>query len=253
MQQGELDKETVKNDPDVKGIDEKTFEDFWEYIEARIFGGDKPGSLMRPYSGQLLVRELFLDAQVEHRAASMPKLMILNFLFVFTATIATNIAKHYCTSIMMEQTFAETLPSGFWTYQICCFMINTMMMMTCVMFVIAASTNQKRQNYMMIQLTKCLEVDMQKKTETSVLLPLVNYMHPPSLLTWMNVRDLVLDTGQRFVIRLQMYNVIFIGVFALMVTFLVAVGMKFIDYRIMDTFQWIEFAVLTLAMSYFAM
>jgi len=106
---------------------------------------------------------------------------------------------------------------------------------------------------MMVQLTKCLEVDMQKKTDTSVLLPLFNYMHPSSLLSWMNVRDLVLDTGQRFVIRLQMYNVIFIGVFALMLTFMIAVGSKFIDYTVMDGFQWIEYSVFTVAMGFFAM
>jgi len=69
------------------------------------------------------------------------KLMNVVMMLVFLSTFGVSIAKTYYTSYTMEQTFNEVLPSGFWVYHGCCFMINTILVMMDVIFVVSAGIN----------------------------------------------------------------------------------------------------------------
>jgi len=75
-------------------------------------------------------------------------------------------------------------------------------------------------------------------------------MHPPSLLTWLGVRDLCLDTGQRFNIRLQLYNSNFLALLLGMLALIAAVFLKIVEHTIMNPYQWVSFGFLTCYMSY---
>jgi hypothetical protein len=61
----------------------------------------------------------------------------------------------------------------------------------------------KRRDYVSNLLTQFLEVDINRKTGIAVRMLSVNFMHPPSLLTWLEMRRMVFDVGKRFYIRIQ--------------------------------------------------
>ena len=59
------------------------------------------------------------------------------------------------------------------------------------------------------QLTRSLEVDLQRKDELSLKLPQLNYMCPKSMLAWLHIRTLIQSTGLRFLKRQHLYMVFF--------------------------------------------
>jgi len=60
-----------------------------------------------------------------------------------------------------------------------------------------------RRDYVSNLLTQVLEVDINRKTGIAVRMLSINFMHPPSLLTWLEMRRMVFDVGKRFYIRIQ--------------------------------------------------
>jgi len=48
-----------------------------------------------------------------------------------------------------------------------------------------------------------LEVDVNRKTGVGARMLSINFMHAPSLLTWLEMRRMVFDIGKRFQIRIQ--------------------------------------------------
>jgi hypothetical protein len=49
-----------------------------------------------------------------------------------------------------------------------------------------------------------LEIDINRKTGVGVRMLSINFMHPPSLLTWLEMRRMIFDVGKRFFLRMQM-------------------------------------------------
>jgi len=63
---------------------------------------------------------------------------------------------------------------------------------------------------------------------------MVNYMHPPSMLSWLNVRKICQNVGHRFQIRMQIYAIIFLNVMVLLFMFILSVSFGFIRPDILD-------------------
>jgi hypothetical protein len=57
-------------------------------------------------------------------------------------------------------------------------------------------------NYVSKLLTEMLEVDINRKTGVGVRMLSLNFLHPSSLLTWLEMRRMVFDVGKRFHIRI---------------------------------------------------
>ena len=57
----------------------------------------------------------------------------------------------------------------------------------------------------------------------------INFMHPPSLLTWLEMRRMVFDVGKRFSIRIQGDLVCFIITVGGQILFLIAVSLGYVD------------------------
>ena len=53
-------------------------------------------------------------------------------------------------------------------------------------------------NFVADLLTQMLEVDVNRKTGQGVRMLSINFMHEPSLLTWLEMRKMVFDVGKRF-------------------------------------------------------
>jgi len=54
-------------------------------------------------------------------------------------------------------------------------------------------------------LSEALEINFQSKNGENIRLPSINFIDPKSMTAWMEARKLVLDTGSRFINRLQYY------------------------------------------------
>lgn len=67
-----------------------------------------------------------------------------------------------------------------------------------------------------------------------------------SLLTWLEARKLVLETGNRFQIRIQYYVTFFLVLMCAMLLLYFAVFSAFVSYTVMTFEQWISFTSLTL-------
>jgi len=73
-----------------------------------------------------------------------------------------------------------------------------------------------------------LEVDNNKKTGQSLRMLSINFMHPPSLLTWFEMRRMGNDIGKRFKIRIEGDVTCFISVILLLMGFLLLRGLGYI-------------------------
>ena len=73
-----------------------------------------------------------------------------------------------------------------------------------------------------------LEVDVNRKTGVGIRMLSVNFMHPPSLLTWLEMRRMVFDVGKRFHIRFQGDIVCFILMVSGTLGFMIAVSLGYV-------------------------
>lgn len=60
----------------------------------------------------------------------------------------------------------------------------------------------QRRNFVCDLLTQMLEVDLNRRSSLSVRMLSVNFCHPPSMLTWLEMRRMTLDIGKRFYFRI---------------------------------------------------
>jgi len=58
----------------------------------------------------------------------------------------------------------------------------------------------------MRQVTYSLECNQYRKNYGSILNPLFNFMDSTTLLTWLDLRSIVLDVGQKYTVRLYLYT-----------------------------------------------
>jgi len=86
-----------------------------------------------------------------------------------------------------------------------------------------------------------LEVDINRKTGVGVRMLSLNFMHPPSLLTWLEMRRMVFDVGKRFHIRIQGCLVCFILLIVSQILFPFAAMMGYINMEPLVMFwHWIS-------------
>ena len=77
-------------------------------------------------------------------------------------------------------------------------------------------------------LTQMLEVDINRKTGVGVRMLSINFMHPASLLTWLELRRMVFDVGKRFRIRMLGNMVCFIITVGGQMFFLISVSLGYL-------------------------
>ena len=80
-------------------------------------------------------------------------------------------------------------------------------------------------------LTMMLEVDLNKKDGVGARMLTINFMHPQSLYTWLEMRRMVFDVGLRFNIRMQGDLVCFIITVGVQIIFLIATTLGYVDPR----------------------
>ena len=85
----------------------------------------------------------------------------------------------------------------------------------------------------MATLSSSLELDFFKKDARTVRLPTINFLDPETLLSWIEARKIILDTGARFQIRIQIYISFFMVMIAIMSCMILAMAGGLIRQEIM--------------------
>merc|ERR1712113_104913 len=76
-------------------------------------------------------------------------------------------------------------------------------------------------------------------------MPVLNFMDTRSLLTWLETRKLILEMGERFQVRIQLYTSYYILVCAASLLFIFAVMSGIVESDILTIEQWISFKIYT--------
>ena len=102
----------------------------------------------------------------------------------------------------------------YWGYMIVTSMVLFPIVLFNYLFVSMATVDFRRRNYVSNLLTGMLEVDINRKKSVEARMLSINFMDPPSLLTWLELRRLVQQVGLRFYLRIQgniLIYMIFLG------------------------------------------
>ena len=89
-------------------------------------------------------------------------------------------------------------PPRFWAFNICCFMVTFILAGMNGLFLWFAFWDSNRRIYLMRTISNSLELDLYTKDKVTVRMPTLNFLDTESLLTWLEARKLVLETGNRF-------------------------------------------------------
>jgi len=97
-----------------------------------------------------------------------------------------------------------------------------------------------RCNFITRLLTDFLEVDLGRKSSNAVLLTAANFMHPPTLCTWLDLRRMTFDVGRRFTVRIRSAFYVMICVMIVEGFFLFSKAFGYIEIKsIFNFYHWI--------------
>lgn len=122
------------------------------------------------------------------------------------------------------------------------------MLFTCVItnlmntsFKYYAFWDANRRIVLMRYLSNSIELDFERKDRTTVRFPTLNFIDRRSLLTWLQARKIILDTGRRFSLRIEYFFSYFIVMVSVALMFLFAVASTMIDSDVLNKAQWVQF------------
>ena len=134
-----------------------------------------------------------------------------------------------------------------WTFHILAVLCGAIISFPNVIFLLFAYNETRRRNEMMATLSSSLELDFFKKDARTVRLPTINFLDPETLLSWIEARKIILDTGARFQIRIQIYISFFMVMIAIMSCMILAMAGGLIRQEIMTDQAWIFLTIYTLS------
>ena len=152
--------------------------------------------------GTLWLREAFMQAEYHLSDFKMPFFMAVSMmisLVIFGCVCLANI-----TTVGAESwnEWINGLPKHFWLYNGLLLMAFFMVSMVNLTFLYAASKDFQRRSYVNSLLGEMLEVDANRRSSVGIRMLAINFCHPISLLTWLEMRRMSLDIGKRFFLRI---------------------------------------------------
>ena len=121
--------------------------------------------------------------------------MIVSGGYLITAIVLDHKGEDWGMKMMDRDTDRSTL---WWTYNILSFMLIFFLTQMNFKFLFYAFWDGNRKLYLIKQASAALELDFYRKDQISVRMPVLNFMDRKSLLTWLETRKLILETGSRF-------------------------------------------------------
>jgi hypothetical protein len=91
---------------------------------------------------------------------------------------------------------------NYWIYSWLCFGLNLIYTFINLAFMNIAVIDASRKNMMMERMSQVLDLSFHAKDEITIRLPVFNLVDPESIVTWIELRKLILQTGSRFQVRI---------------------------------------------------
>ena len=193
-----FDKETIKKNNNNKKPEE--FDMDHEFLTSLFFSDGNYDPHIE-LSGKLWLRDLFMKAQTN--ILQLSRLLYSIFLILITGSylISTIIFDIFYTEWNGELRETEK-PPFYWWFNMSCFLGTFHMVTANSIFLWFSFWDANRRIWLMRQVTGSLELSFHTKDKTAIRMPTVNFMDTQSLLSWLETRKLVLDTGERFQVRI---------------------------------------------------
>lgn len=86
----------------------------------------------------------------------------------------------------------------YWTYGMSCLFLSTIYYNLVFIFMFMSIIDSEKRLKMMEYMTEVIDERFMHKDEVSIQLPVFNMVDPRSIITWIELRKLVLHTGNRF-------------------------------------------------------
>lgn len=121
-------------------------------------------------------------------------IMMLSLLLASSPMVANWVSTHF----KLEANYNPMMHENYWKYQGVCFMLNLIYFMMNFLFLWVAMIDASKRNLMMLRMSQALEYQFQFKDEITIRLPIFNFIDPQSIVTWIEIRRLIVETGERF-------------------------------------------------------
>ena len=157
-------------------------------------------------SGRLFMRELFLNSQMNCAQINLPRILMWAMLLSTVQWWGGHINKFF-----FEPEYEAFENPNYWAHHGPMMMFCLILNMANVAFLNFAQIEADKKNMMMKRLSQVIDLYFHSKDSVTIRLPVINIVDPTSIMTWMEIRRLVIHTGSRFQIRIQIYTSMYIA------------------------------------------
>jgi hypothetical protein len=97
-----------------------------------------------------------------------------------------------------------------------------------------------RRNFITRLLSDFLEIDLGRKSSNACLLTSANFMDPPTMITWLDLRRMTFDVGKRFTLRIKATFYLLFGIMLIEGFLLFARAFDYIELKsVFTSYHWI--------------
>ena len=166
-----------------------------------------PEDYTKVYSGRLMLRQIVLSSNIYFPLKNFKILILQSIIHAFCPFVTRLILDLYSESI---HRFDRYYSCKFWIFTISCALINTWIFATNILFMDIGAKWPMRKLFSMKILNALIEPNKYKKQGVIKIFPLINFIDPKTMLSWLDMRVLTQDIGLRFDKRIGYYYVIYI-------------------------------------------
>jgi len=186
-------------------LEKKTFmNEVWQALKDHVIQEevDIASYMFTNFEGTLWVKEAFMQAEYHLSEYKMPFFMMVSMIISMVMFGCVCLANATTVGAESMSEWMMGLPKHFWLCNGLILMSFFMLSMVNLTFLYAASKDFQRRNYVNTLLNEMLEVDANRRTPVGIRMLSINFCHPVSLLTWLEMRRMSLDIGKRFFLRI---------------------------------------------------
>eukprot|EP00347_Sterkiella_histriomuscorum_P012297 403369129 len=170
--------------------------------------------LFQNFPGRLVIKEFVLATK--HLANTTPRIFyrFIGYLHGFLPFLINLYNDVFIYDYSQEDLQSKYLSPYFWTYTACLWYLNILTYGVNLEFLRIAIIDMKRRLFSMRICENILEPNKYKIKGIFKIFPLINYFDPETLLSWMDMRQIMLDIGKRFTIRIEYYIKVYLIFYA---------------------------------------
>ena len=173
----------------------KDFDKNFEHIYGFAFRDNNINPEME-VNATLWVRELYLNSQLN----CAPLLIMTNMMLSVATALVPYWGGHLLRYFGEER--EELDNPNFWPSYGPLGMVVFVYTMMNTLFMNFAMIDASKKNIMMKRLSQCIDIFFHNKDPITIRFPVFNIIDPKSIMTWIEIRKLIMSTGSRFQIRI---------------------------------------------------